>query len=417
VRVLFACVSEKSHILTMAPLAWALTTAGHEVRMASAPAMTDTITSAGLTAVPVGTDHSLHEALAQEESVEHPLSDWSEPWADAQTWEMLLLKYQVGVGYAFQPYNDTIVDELVEFARQWRPDLVVWDPITFAGGVAARAVGAAHTRLSWCVDVYSTMRQVFHDLAAQQPAEQRSDPMADWLGEQLERHGGGAFGEDVVNGQWTVDMVPDGIQLPLEVDRVPMRFVPYGGRAVVPDWLRVPAERRRVLLTLGVSFAKAFGGTYVPVDAALEALADLDVEVVATLSDAERDAAGTIPGNVRVVDFVPMNALMPTCAAAVHHGGFGTWTTAALHGVPQQVLPIRMSDMWIRGQRMEAFGSGLATHPSVATPEGLRANVTALLDEPEYARKATELQQVVLETPTPNGIVGRLQELAEKHRA
>ncbi len=178
-RVLFASVSEKSHILTMAPLAWALTNAGHEVRMASAPAMTDVITGAGVTAVPVGTDHSLHEALASEETVEHPLADWSDPFVEAQDWATLLLKYQVAVGYAFQPYNDTIVDDLVALARSWQPDLVVWDPITFAGGVAARAVGAAHARLTWCVDVYSAMRRVFHELAAQQPDDQRSDPMAD----------------------------------------------------------------------------------------------------------------------------------------------------------------------------------------------------------------------------------------------
>lgn len=415
-RVLFACVSEKSHILTMAPLAWALTNAGHEVRLASAPAVTDTITSAGITAVPVGTDHTLHEALAQEESVEHPLSDWSEPWADKQTWEMLLLKYQVGVGYAFQPYNDTIVDDLVEFARYWQPDLVIWDPITFAGPVAARAVGAAHARLTWCVDVYSTMRQVFHELAAQQPEDQRSDPMADWLGAQLERHGS-EFHEDVVNGQFTIDLIPDGIQLPLPVDRVPVRFTPYHGRSVVPKWLMAPPERRRVLLTLGVSFGTVLGSSFVPLEAAFEALADLDVEVVATLGDADLAAVGSVPDNVRVVDFVPMHALMPSLSAVVHHGGYGTWSAAALYGVPQYVLPIRMSDMWIRGERLAEFGAGLVTHPTEVTVDGLRSGVQALLDQPSYAARAADLRRTMLETPTVNDLVAPLEELADKHRA
>ncbi len=414
-RVLFACVSEKSHILTMAPLAWALTNAGHEVRMASAPAAIDAITSAGVTAVPVGTDHALHDALAQEDSVEHPLSDWSEPFADAQTWEMLLLKYQVAVGYAFQPYNDTIVDDLVAFARSWQPDLVVWDPITFAGGVAARVVGAAHARLSWCVDVYSTMRRVFHELAAQQPPDQRSDPMADWLGERLAGFGSD-FHEDVVNGQWTIDLVPDGIQLPLPVNRMPVRFTPYHGRSVVPDWLIAEPERRRVLLTPGLSFGKVLGSTFVPLAASFEALADLDVEVVATLSETERAAAGTVPDNVRVVDFVPMHALMPSCAAVVHHGGFGTWSTAALYGVPQYVLPIRMADMWIKGRRLQEFGAGICTHPTEATAEGLREGVRALIEQPTYAERAGELRRGILETQTVNDVVGELEVLTDKHR-
>jgi UDP:flavonoid glycosyltransferase YjiC (YdhE family) len=225
-------------------------------------------------------------------------------------------------------------------------------------------------------------------------------------------HHGSAFHEDVVNGQWTIDMVPDGIQLPLAVHRVPVRFTPYHGRSVVPEWLRAPAERRRILLTLGVSFAKVLGSTFVPLEAAFEAVAGLDVEVVATLNDEER-AAVTVPDNVRVVDFVPMHALMPTCDAVVHHGGFGTWSTAALYGVPQQVLPIRMSDMWIRGQRMEALGSGIATHPTEVTAEGLRDSVRALLDEPSYAQEARALGDVMRATPTPTAIV---RELAERHR-
>jgi len=28
-----------------------------------------------------------------------------------------------------------------------------------------------------------------------------------------------------------------------------------------------------------------------------------------------------VPGNVRLVEFVPLNALLPTCSAVIHHGG------------------------------------------------------------------------------------------------
>ena len=38
-RILFASIAEKTHFLGMVPLAWALQTAGHEVRVASQPEM------------------------------------------------------------------------------------------------------------------------------------------------------------------------------------------------------------------------------------------------------------------------------------------------------------------------------------------------------------------------------------------
>ncbi|GAA4016718.1 DUF1205 domain-containing protein [Allokutzneria multivorans] len=414
-RVLFATVSEKSHVLTMAPLAWALTNAGHEVRVASAPGVTDTITNAGLSAVPIGTEHTVHEMLAEQETIENEFSDWSEPYLDKQQWETLLLRYQIAVEYAFTPYNDTLLDDLVEFSRFWKPDLVLWDPITFAGGVAARVVGAAHARLNWAVDVYGAMREVFLQLKDQQPAEAQTDPMADWLGGHLARFGSD-FHEDVVSGQFTIDQVPSSIQLPLNVNRVAMRYTPYNGRSVIPSWLNEPQERRRVLLTPGMSFAKALGGTFVPLKESFEALADLDVEIVATLSSQERDLVGTLPPNARVVDFVPMHAVLPTCSAAVHHGGFGTWSTAALYGVPQFILPIRMADMWIKAKLTEKAGAGLYSHPTQTTAESLREGVRRLTEESTFAEGAKHLRQGILETPTPNDIISTLETLTTTHR-
>ena len=55
-RVLLASYPDRPIFHPMVPLAWALRTAGHEVRFACQPAFADTITRAGLTAVPVGRD-------------------------------------------------------------------------------------------------------------------------------------------------------------------------------------------------------------------------------------------------------------------------------------------------------------------------------------------------------------------------
>ena len=65
-RVLFVANPEKAHLLAMVPLAWALRTAGHEVRVAGQPAFADLITQAGLTAVPVGRDADLWDLLPRD---------------------------------------------------------------------------------------------------------------------------------------------------------------------------------------------------------------------------------------------------------------------------------------------------------------------------------------------------------------
>ena len=57
-----------------------------------------------------------------------------------------------------------------------------------------------------------------------------------------------------------------------------------------------------------------------------------------------------MPGNVRVVAYTPLLALAPTCTAAIHHGGFGTLTTFALHAVPQLVLPYHFEGPLIAGR-------------------------------------------------------------------
>lgn len=395
-RFLLTTVSEKSHVLCLAPLAWALMNAGHEVRLASAPAMADVIASTGATAVAVGSDHSLHEQLAQEESVENEISDWSSPFVQEQDWETLLVKYHVAVAYALQPYNDTIVDDLVAFARAWRPDVVVWDPVTHAGAVAAAASGARSVRLTWCVDVYSTMRAVFHELAATAP--EPADPMADWLAPQVERYGK-PFDESLVVGDTTLDLIPGSIQLDLPVDRMPMRFTPYNGPAVAPDWLLEEPSRPRVVLTPGLSFGKILGTSLIPLSASLEALGDLDVEVVATLNEKEREIVGAVPANTRVVDFVPMHALLPSCSAIVHHGGFGTWSTAAGLGVPQYLLPVRMADMWIKGRRTADYGAGICTHPMETTADMLREGVQRLVSEPSYRESAQALRNEIAAMP------------------
>ncbi|TDC44512.1 glycosyl transferase family 28, partial [Actinomadura sp. KC345] len=124
-----------------------------------------------------------------------------------------------------------------------------------------------------------------------------------------------------------------------------------------------------------------------------------------------------VPDNVRVVDFVSLNELLPSCSAVVHQGGFGQVQTALAHGVPQVVLPNGQWDTVPRARQVEEFGVGLSVaDPDRVTPEELRAKLVRVLDEPSFAERAAAVRAEMLATPTPSDIVPVLEKLTHEHR-
>ncbi|KOG32276.1 activator-dependent family glycosyltransferase [Streptomyces resistomycificus] len=415
-RVLMTSLAVEAHFNGAVPLAWALRAAGHEVRVASQPALTGTITRAGLTAVPVGTDHVHHDLvrhLGAELTGFYRDIDFTGERGD----DYLSLKgantLLTATFYA-QANNDAMVDELVDYARYWQPDLVIWEPFTFAGAVAARASGAAHARLLWGPDLFLRMRQAFRRHMELLPEELHDDTLEEWLTWTLDRFGCD-FDEETVVGQWNIDQMPEGIRLPLGRPTVPMRYVPYNGRSVIPDWLREPPRRPRICLTLGITSRDMAYPNLVSLDELFEAVAELDVEIVATLTEAQRAEVARVPDNTRVTDFVPLHALLPSCSAAVHHGGAGTWSTAAVYGVPQLVI----ADMWdnvYRARRLADLGAGLFLPPDELTVAGLRDGLEQLLTKPSFHEDAQRLREAMVAEPSPAGVVPALEELTRQQR-
>ncbi|MGH3939492.1 MAG: activator-dependent family glycosyltransferase [Pseudonocardiaceae bacterium] len=403
-----------AHLNGSVPLAWALRTAGHEVRMASHPAATDSITRAGLTAIPVGSDHHLDAVVRQAGPgmyTTHQRPDFLNNRPERLDLEFLRASDTIITSmFCAQLNNDSMVDELVQFARGWHPDLVIWEPFTFAGAVAARASGAAHARLLSFPDTFLSVRQEFLRKMGGTWPELYDDTLSEWLTWTLERFGCD-FDEEIVTGQWTIDQLPPSVGLALGQRMIPMRYVPYNGPgpAVVPDWLYGKPERPRVCLTLGETIRQTEFPNAVAVDDVFEAIGDLDVELVATLNAEERAMVSRVPDNVRMVEHVPLHALMPSCSAIVHHGGAGTWATAAVYGVPQ----IAMGWMWdavYRARRLEELGAGLHIPSFELTPEDLRGKLAQLLEEPSFTQNAQLLHEQMRQSPTPNEVVAVLED-------
>jgi glycosyltransferase (activator-dependent family) len=429
-RVLFATYAVKTHFQAMVPLAWALRNAGHEVRVAGQPELVDVITKAGLTAVPVGTDHTLwrtaNRFLTRRYAELNPEVyrsvrearvlpfDQAESAPGELTWAELAPAYENLVQSWYRIVNGPMVSDLVDFARHWQPDLVIWEPNSYAAAIAAEVSGAAHARLLWGVDIFAVTRARFLELQRQQPEGDRGDALGEWLASEIGLYDKD-FTETLVTGHFTIDQLPGPLRMTSDLHYVRMGYVPYNGVAVVPKWLWGQPERPRVALTLGVTATESFGGYGVGVQDVLDSLADLDIEIVATVAEHEQHKLGRIPANTRIVPSVPLHALLPSCTAAIHHAGFGTLSTSLFYGVAPMSLPERFDEPLL-ARRVEAHGAGLQVHMAEATGAQVRDGVQRLLAEPSFQRGAESLRAEMLGMPSPADLVAHLEELAAGYR-
>lgn len=419
-RILFMPCAHRSHLYQQVPLAWALRSAGHQVFVTSAPdpALTsDDVTSTGLTAVSVGEPVDLG-AMAQEEapnvSVVTPAYGSKVVQADYSGCDVQAELSQMARIYPQVFSSKSMVDDLIAFARVWRPDLVVWDQLMmFAGPVVAREAGAASARMVYSPDSVAQLRLAY---AAEYG---RTDPLQEAVAARFAEFGV-SFEPWMMEGHFTVNCMPAWTYMPEGRHYLRVRPLSFNGPSAVPRWLHEAPERRRVCITLGLT-SRGVHSNIPSIDNLFEAVAGLDLEVVATLPT---DHVGdSVPSNVRVVEFVPMNTLLATCSAIVHHGGAGTVFSALEHGIPQIILPSTFANEKFWGQvahadGLEKQGAGIYVDTTKqVTAAELRDHLVRVLDEPSYAANASRLRAELLEMPSPSEIVPLLTRLTAEHRA
>ncbi|MER5556996.1 activator-dependent family glycosyltransferase [Streptomyces sp. NPDC002506] len=431
-RVLFVTIPWRSHLHLVVSTGWALQTAGHEVRVASGPELTEAITSSGLTAVPVGSDAPIMgklEGLLDAEDLKKVeelaergdlLVDMSENREEELTWERLRWAYRM-YRRTHAAMNDSMVEDLVEYCRWWKPDLVVWDWLSYAGSIAATAVGAAHARMPIGLNVEAQMRANYLRVREQQAPEHREDPLGDWLGEWAQKYGK-SFSEEMATGQFTIDQMVGSMVLTSDVPHLPIGYVPYNGRSVVPDWTRSAPSRPRVLATFGVSLEKAERHQALSIEqlqGMLDSVADLDVELVLTLPAQLQKELERVPDNTRMVEFVPLHVIIPSCSAVLHHGGIGPFLDSIAHEVPQLMVSRVLPDIGERGPRLEKAGAGLwvsGDDPEELSGARIREHLVRLLEEPAFREGAARLRQELAAQPTPGEAVRELELLTDRFR-
>lgn len=374
-RVLITTTPFLSHLWDVVPLGWALRSAGHDVRVAALPNITEDIVATSLTAMPVGPmfDTTL-------------VPDWSGQEGTLAPFASVTARM---AGLLAHGLSDTL--------DRFPPDLVVHEPLDLAGAMIAQRMGVPAVHVS-CGPPYAPRAVQALAKAAASVRRRRGWPT------------------EVPPPSLVVDICPPSYQDPdrrLAAPHQPMRFVPYNGPGAVPDWLREPAERPRVCVTMGTGAAG-----YPLLSRIAGALAAADVEVVVPARpDIAPQVAAAVP-TARVVPWLPLKLLLAAgCDLVVHHGGPGTALTALSYGVPQLTVHVHdhpaAGEHYINSRLLKACGAAIGLNGRTMTDDEVSDAVKALMSEPGYRASAAALAEEIRAMPSPAAVVSVLERLVE----
>lgn len=383
----------------VSPLGHALRSTGHEVRVATHPDGVETASRLGFGTVAVGAPlrlPTLVQKLSRQGFGQPSAADLGHG-SDAEDARQAAFGY---ANFVLDPLSDdTFLADLIEQVKRYRPDLIIWDTATCAGGLAAATMQVPHVRTLFGVDVFASLAERMAPLGS-------GDPIRAWI----QRRIGDDPGSDVFEAP-ALSLIPPALQLPTAHTPIPYGSTPSAGGGEVPAWLADEHMGPRVCVTLGTYAQEATLDDVVSSTSLLKALLRLDLEVVATLDPTS--TALDEHERLRLVGYTPLDALLPRCDAVVHHLGMGTVISAARAGVPQVRVPDGSDlwgESWLAGTMVER---GWLHDPG--DTEDLVAAIVACVEEalqPESRRSAGELQSLATALPLVSSVVPHLEALA-----
>ncbi|MFI1913917.1 nucleotide disphospho-sugar-binding domain-containing protein [Nocardia sp. NPDC020380] len=383
-RVLFATSPWPTHYFMTVPTAWAFRAAGHEVIVVSQPSMAELIARSGMAAARVGPDIDL--VAIRKRTLPFERKAGAPPPADGEN---------DGADQVFDAWRAATtanVDPLVDFAKAWRPDIVLCDPMCPGGLVAAAVLGVPGIRHLWAPDFLGSAG-----------AEQLL-PQLPGFYEPFERRGVRVEGDPALR---TVDPCPPSMEPPPSDRRIHVQFVPYNGTGVLSDRLPPRSGRPRICLTWGMSVTRIIGSAAFLLPQIISALSGLDAEIVVAVDATQRAMLGSVADNVRVHESAPLHMLLPTCDVIVHQGGAGSTLTAARYGVRQLAIT-HLPDQANVAMAFAGTGAGIHLSGEEITPADIRRAVHDLLADPGYRAGADRLRGEILAQPSPIDVAGQL---------
>ncbi len=275
---------------------------------------------------------------------------------------------------------------------EFRPDIVVHEAAELAGGPMAvsRGIPHVHVAFSGCLPVWS--EHVVTDSIT---------PL--WIAEALPA----PSIEDLYGDLYLHPFPPSFDQAPTAGVVRPMRVEPIDQDSqVAPPWLDdLGRDRPLIYLTSGTEPAAKMA----PWAASIEALADFDADVVATIgSHVDPATLGVVPSHVHVERFVPQRFILDRATLAISHAGAGSLLGAAGCGLPQLLFPFA-ADQWENADAATGAGVAITCEMDQRSTADIGAAVGRLLDDPLFREASQRVEAEIAAMPAAVDHVATLE--------
>jgi MGT family glycosyltransferase len=370
-RVLFTTLPGAGPFHPLVPLAQALVQAGHEVAFATSLSYRPTIEGVGFRCFAAGYDWLVSDREPTYAHVRERLADKS----------------------AFSPFVDVYADflpaamapDLFQIADSWRPDVVVREPMEFAGCVLAEALSIPHAA---CGPLFSYWQAAWHDV----PGEVGKPNLDNLRG----RYGLPPDPQlTMLHRYLYLAFLPAEF---LHPDLAPPPTVHFlrpvsfnrSGSETLPEWMAHLPARPIVHASLGTVFNRTPG----VFEAIIKGLRDQAINlIVAVGRDQDPAAFGIQPPNVRIERYIPHTLLLPHCDVVITHGGFSSVMACIEQGLPMVALPLAGGDQPGNSARCAALGIARVIGEEQRNPVMIRDAVLDVLRDPIYRTNALRLKQ------------------------
>ncbi|MFD7506305.1 nucleotide disphospho-sugar-binding domain-containing protein [Streptomyces sp. NPDC059850] len=381
-RVLFVTGGGQATVFSLAPLATALRSAGHEIFMA---ANRDLMSAAEVAAIPVisMTDLPIRHFISQDRQG-RPVP----PPLDAG-----VAQQGVFTGRWFGRMAAASLGVLKEFTAAWRPDVVVGGTMAYAAPLLAPYLGIPWVRLAWdAIDARHVHRG----------ADEELQPELRELG--LSR---------LPEPDLFIDVCPPSLRPAAARPASPMRYVPANRQRQLEPGMYTRGDRRRICLTAGSQVTR--DGHHKLFDfltRTVSELAPLDADILIAAPDGLTSDLREACGDVHAGWF-PLDVVAPTCDLLVHHGGGVTSLTGMYSGTPQVIVP--GAEMLVdQARRLADYGAAVTLKTGEDAPDVVGAACREVVSDTSYATRARALRKEILAMPSPNQMVGAVAELAHR---
>jgi len=386
-RILLTTQPAYGHFRPLLPLALALRSRGHDVRVATSGLFGPVVEAHDLPPIPAGLDWLESDKSTIPDDMQAPSDSTLATFFAHQFVRMTARQLALDV---------------IAHARDWAPDVIVRESTEFGGALAAEVLRVPTA----AVQVASPSLVTPAVLAA---VESVLDTVRAGLGLPPDRHLARLQAAPVL---CFAPLALHDPTVPLPPNFLSFRPEPWPEEALFPSQLQGLGTRRPlVYATLGTVFNNpAYELPFFP--AVLGALGDEDVDVLVALGPgADPTSIGSVPANIHVADYVPQRAVLKRSRVVICHGGYGTVLDAIDSAVPLIVVPFG-ADQHINGASVERLGIGRLIDEDALTAGVLRSEVHELLRDPGWQTNITELRDAWQALPGPAAAAALVEQLS-----